>query len=242
MDKNQITKQQCLTKSRELQANYRWQLMTAEALSEAAMESIENDPTIDLQPAIISTYAGQALYPALLGQQGTAQREQAARELADFLHRVLYKRWPSLAESPSDLIQATLERTFRQIDSCRSPETVLAFAAMKLRTVVQKEVRQLSREQKSDSIDAMHEQGQEVPSPEESESGLSMDALRDQIRRFQQAHPKAAKQFETVYLRYCDGLTVEETAERLGMTRQNVSVLTSRGLKFLRDRKDALIF
>jgi len=209
MDKHQITREQCLAKSHELQNSYGWKLITTEALSEAAMERIEHDPNTELQPTIIATYAGQALYPALLGKQNPAQREQAARELANFLHRVLCKRWPSLANSSSDLVQASLERILKQIDTCRRPETVLAFAAMKLRTVVQKKFRQLSKEQKFDSIDAMHEQG--------------------------------PKQLEAVYLRYCADLTVEETAERLGMTRKNVSVLTSRGLKFLRERKDDLI-
>jgi len=241
MDKHQITREQCLAKSHELQNSYGWKLITTEALSEAAMERIEHDPNTELQPTIIATYAGQALYPALLGKQNPAQREQAARELANFLHRVLCKRWPSLANSSSDLVQASLERILKQIDTCRRPETVLAFAAMKLRTVVQKKFRQLSKEQKFDSIDAMHEQGRELSSPDESESGSLMEALQEQIRHYQQNHPKAAKQLEAVYLRYCADLTVEETAERLGMTRKNVSVLTSRGLKFLRERKDDLI-
>lgn len=239
MKNNQITIQQCLTMARELQENYKWQLMTDEELSQRVMARLNSGA--ELQPMTIAVYVGQAIHPAFTGTQGVSRRDQATRELANYLHRILYKKWPDLIESSADLIQATMERILTKIKACQKPETLLAFAAGKLRTEVQKKFRELKREQQAVSPDRLEEQGQELPTPG-VESRLSIEMIQGQIRHYQQRHPTAAEQLEAVYLRYCEGLTVKETAERLETSRRNVSVLANRGRKFLRERKDDFIF
>jgi len=242
MENEQINREKCLAKVLELQTNYQWKLMDADTLSTASMTKLETNSSPELQPTIIATYVGEALYPCFLGQQGLEKREQAARELASFLHRTLYRRWPSLAEHSSDLTQAAIKSTLQKIGSCHKGDAFLTFAASKLRTAVQKKIRQLDQDQKIDPIDMLEGQGREPSVSDNLEDGLSMEMIQKQIRHYQKTNPKATTQLEAVYLRYCEGLTVEETAERLSMTSRNVSVLTSRGLKFLRERKDEFIF
>lgn len=239
----------------QLLETYQWRLMAADALTGAVLARVaEQDAQArpageQLRKLAIHLYCLLALHPACLGSRSVAQQQQAFCELADYLYRIAQRTWPGVAE---DATQDALVAIFEKAHLCRNGGAFLAFAIQKVRDAARRRLRLGMRER---SLDELLESDLHGDAPDlDGDAGwgaLNLGMMGDdaalsileqemhnqvvaQLQRLRRENPRARRQFDVVWLRYVQELSLEEIALHLETPVQNVSVLLSRGLERLR--------
>jgi RNA polymerase sigma factor (sigma-70 family) len=238
----------CSAVVRKLMEDNDWRLLSEGVFVEAVLERITPGHTVEpeqLRKWCINTYCRDALYPACLGEQGLQRQERAFTELAMYLHRLAYWRWPQVAE---DAVQEALLIIYKKVDRCRNPGAFLAFAIQQLRDAARKSMRVETRTLSLDDLlerdlygNISADEGVGSMEEEGVEKAVLYADLRRQfvtlIEDMRLENPRAHRQLDAVWLRYFRELSNEEIATVLETTPEEVSVLISRGLKKLRGDK-----
>lgn len=222
---------------RSLLTHNNWQLLPAETLASLVVERMAAAPS-DKTPREFAyfIYCEQALYPACRGLHGQSLRQLGFAELASFLYKKALKYGPQDAQ---DLAHQAIVAIYQNMDGCHHPGTFLAFALQQLRYCHTKRMRTAEREP---SLDEMMEQDLYGDDPRvDSQFSTTTDStaqqaidnqlqtlLRQRLRQLRAEFPRAAQQWDAFWLRYIEGLTAEESAERLGVTMTALYTLVSR--------------
>jgi RNA polymerase sigma-70 factor (ECF subfamily) len=168
--------------------------------------------------------------------QGT-NLEQAFRnafdEFADELFRhALYRL--SDREKALDLVQDTFVRAWEYARTGTEIENLRAFLYRTMRNLIIDEYRR----KKAVSLDAMAEEEGATPLPSDEDAlGAAVDRL-DAERALALVSTLPEQHAEVVLLRFMDGLSIPEIADRIGASENLVSVRIHRALKTLHDRFD----
>lgn len=221
-----------------------WQLLPSETLASLVVERMASAPT-NRTPREVAyfVYCEQALYPACRGLHGQSLRQLGFAELASFLYKKALKYGPQDAQ---DLAHQAIVAIYQNMDSCHNPGTFLAFALLQLRYCNKKRMRTVERET---SLDEMMEQDLYGDEPTvdpqfsttaDSTAQQAIDhqlrtLLHQRLRQLRAEFPRAAQQWDAIGLRYIEELTVEESAERLGVTTTALYTLVSRAMAKLRE-------
>lgn len=190
---------------------------------------------LEVSPVVLERLAySVALYETCRQAQDPARREGGYAELAHFLSRAAYNRWPDLAE---DATQRALLLVYQQLDRCQSPATFLAFALNKLRQAFKEEQRARDKKVGELSLNGSlaEEIGQANPTKNEATFPLELNreeclsALVKAIARL----PNSRQQ-KAILWKFFGGLSDHEIAARLEVTAANVRKLRHDGLARLR--------
>jgi DNA-directed RNA polymerase specialized sigma24 family protein len=219
---------------------YGWGLLARdELLAAVAAEYRAREPGPAAARAATLLCYSRALHGACSGAEGPERLERGYAELYGFLGRAAARRYPRVA---GEATQSAVERVFLAFDSCRQPETFLAFVLQKLRDAARAELRGAARSaellpvEMLDGVEAgLGSAGAELGDPAlAAERAATRASLCDHALAFIARHPRAASQFAAVWLKYIGGLDDRAIARRLGRTPAAVQVLRSRALRRLR--------
>lgn len=137
----------------------------------------------------------------------------------------------SESEIVSDLLQDTFTKTWLYISKGKEIQNIRAFLYMTLRNIII----DYYRKHKSFSLDDMLEENIQIRDPDMEDIEVNLDTVYD----FKRVHallgylPPLYK--EVIVLRYINDMSVEEIADILGETTNNVSVRIHRAIKKLQD-------
>jgi RNA polymerase sigma factor (sigma-70 family) len=217
-----------------LLARHRWQLLDRTELGRRALDLLRNGAAGDAQRAATHVYS-LALYSACSGAEGFERQNRAYAELSRYLYDIAYQRYPDTYEEAT---QRTLARIYISFERCRQPGAFLAFAIQQLLDTA----RSLRREEPPiQSLGASGGAG-EVELADDRQTDPSNAVIAGELRaRFEQLaaeflrmHPRAARQFDALRLKFIDGLDDQTIADQLGNSVQNVYVLRARAIEKLR--------
>jgi RNA polymerase sigma-70 factor, ECF subfamily len=169
-----------------------------------------NSPT---QPATLDRQAFQTFY----------------RENLRPIYRYVYSKVRNREEA-EDLTSQIFIKAVRSIDHGRSPLSLRNWLFQVARTTVADYWRAFYRSAAS-SLDALLEAGWEGPTENEEEDNLCelSSSSADNAQRLLQALPERDREILTC--RFLLGLSIRETAVRMGVTEGNAKVLQFRALK-----------
>lgn len=209
---------------RSLTARYGWALLTEDQLLGQLLGELEpGEPPADLERRIKNQYI-VALYAACHPEADPQQQTQGYTDLARFLARPAYHRWPDLAE---DVIQQALMLVHAHFQRCRAPITFQAFALNCLRWAAQQVAGRPAPAQ------PLPEE-QPATAAEPSDPGADLLAA-ERSRAVQEAVAALPeRQRQTVVLKYFQHWSDEAIAEHLGSSPGNVRVIRHRALQQLR--------
>lgn len=163
--------------------------------------------------------------------EAAARGEQTAfgrlyENYAGMVHGLLLSKVPR--EDADDLVQEVFLVAIRRISSLRDPNSFGAWLSAIARNLANDHYRRLKP---TDPLvdDPPATAGQSAMRP--PDPGV---AILDVIRSLPEAYS------ETLILRFVEGMTGPEIAERTGLTHGSVRVNLCRGMRMLRDRLDAL--
>jgi RNA polymerase sigma factor (sigma-70 family) len=208
-----------------LSARYGWTVITAEDLARHMQSmSLAVMEVEGLERVIIGHYT-QALYAACRQDEDQERRERGYRDLFRYLYRIAYHRWPDMADV---VAQQALQLVFTQLDRCREPAALLAFASFKLLQAHTEVVRRLGHDDVLEDLDD-HEP---VDVAADIVAGLerkeTLEVLLAALWRLK------AESRQVIYLKFFAAMSDEAISLQLGITISNVRTLRSRGLARLR--------
>jgi RNA polymerase sigma-70 factor, ECF subfamily len=146
---------------------------------------------------------------------------------ARMVHGVLLAKVP--VDAVDDLVQDVFIRALRRVSTLRKHDSFGAWLAAIARNLANDyHRRSLPEEQLDDSSDGeIEREADRDPSPADRASGIAaLEAIR--------SLPDAYR--ETLILRFVEGMTGPEIAERTGLTHGSVRVNLHRGMQMLRER------
>ena len=228
----------CAEAADRLLARHRWRLLDRADLARRVLEHLRGGGAGDAQRAATHAYS-LALHAACSGGEGRERQNRAYDELFRYLYDIALQRFPGAHE---EIAQRALARTYTAFERCRQPGAFLAFAIQQLLDTA----RSLRREQPPTQSLAEPGGPDQAPLgellPDERQSDPADLAIAGELRaRFAQLaaeflgrHPRAARQFEALRLKFIDGLDDQTIAERLGNSVRNVYVLRARAIEKLR--------
>jgi len=151
------------------------------------------------------------------------------RENLGPIYRYVYSKVGNREEA-EDLTSHIFIKAVRSIDYERNPQSTRKWLFQVARTTVADYWRAFYRRATS-SLDALLEAGWEVPSENEDDDQLSVHSSiqADTVERILQALSERHR--EVLTCRFLLGLSIRETAVRMGLTEGNVKTLQFRALK-----------
>jgi RNA polymerase sigma factor (sigma-70 family) len=216
--------------ARSLINRYAWILLSEEDLMTLLLQTNPAETDYARLERHARTCYSTALYEACHQTDNIERREHAYHDLAHYLYRAAYNRWPDLAE---DVTQQALLLVYEQIERCHSPATFLRFALFKLLQAFKAE---MTRKPAADV--PLLDDDQEGAVSNDPDESLS-DNLEHQ--EFVQALVEALqrlpdeRQRHVVVLRYIAGQSDSMIAQRLAISANHVRVLRNRALERLRN-------
>jgi len=229
--------QQCGQAAGVLLERHEWRLLDRDELARRALDHLRDGIAHDARRAATFAYS-QALHMACSGAEGLERQNRAYDELHRYLHESALHRYPDMDEEVSQRAVASIFADFKR---CRLPGAFLAFAIQHMLDAA----RALRREQQPRSLAAPagereHALGDRLaderqPDPAEAAIAGELRSRFEQLaEEFLRKHPRAAKQFAALRLKYIDGLDEATIATRLGVPVQSVYVLRARAVAKLR--------
>jgi RNA polymerase sigma factor (sigma-70 family) len=220
-----------------LLARHSWQLLDRAEFARRALAHLRGGAASDAQRAATHAYA-LALHAACAGRDGVEQQNRAYAELFRYLYDIALQRYPNAHE---EIAQRALAHTYITFDRCRQPGAFLAFAIQQLLDTA----RSLRREPPARSLaepggEAGVELGELLADERQTDPSDAVIAGELQARfaqlaaEFLRVHPRAARQFDALRLKFIDGLDDQTIAEQLGNSVRNVYVLRARAIEKLR--------
>jgi RNA polymerase sigma factor (sigma-70 family) len=227
-----------------LLARHRWQLLDRAEFARRTLGHMRGDDASDkkraAQRAATHTYS-LALHAACSGGEGIERQNRAYTELFRYLYDIALQRYPGPHE---EIAQQALTRIYTTFERCRQPGAFLAFAIQQLLDTA----RSLRREQlPAQSLAAPGGEG--VPGEllaDERQADPPETIIAQELRsrfaelaaQFLSKHPRAARQFAALRLKFIDGLDDQTIAEQLGNSVRNIYVLRARAIEKLRAEPD----
>lgn len=155
------------------------------------------------------------------------------RENLDLIYRYVYSKVGN-REDAEDLTSHIFIKAVRHIDHGRTPQSTRSWLFQVARTTIADYWRAYYRTATS-SLDALLEAGWEGPTEHEDEDKLFelSSSTADYVQRLLQALPERDR--EVLTYRFLLGLSIRETAVRMGVTEGNAKVLQFRALKHAAD-------
>ena len=214
----------CADAADGLLARRRWQLLDRSDLARRALGHLQSGAARDPQRAATHAYS-MALHAACSGAEGLERQNHAYAELFRYLYDGALHRYPGIHE---EVAQRALAQVFVSFARCRQPGAFLAFAFQHMLDAA----RSLRREQAA----ALGEQADaRQPDPSDAAIAGELRARFEQLAaEFLRMHPRAARQFDALRLKFIDGLDDQAIADRLGNNVRNVYVLRARAIEKLR--------
>jgi RNA polymerase sigma factor (sigma-70 family) len=204
---------------------YDWALLPEAELVELVLAIAPAEATLAQLEKLTKKQYTVVMYEACRQTSDSIQRRRAYQELAGFLYRAAYNRWPDLAKEVAD---RGLMLVYQQLDRCYSPTTFLAFAFNKLRQAFTEELR--AREKLDISLEEIEWDTFEDVSPAPFAESEQQRILIEAIQRL-----RNQRQQKTILWKYFEGISDEEIAARLGITAGYVRKLRFDGLAQLRN-------
>jgi DNA-directed RNA polymerase specialized sigma24 family protein len=221
-----------------LLARHRWQLLDRAEFASRALDHLRGGGASDAQRAAIHAYS-LALHAACSGSEGLERQNRAYAELFRYLYDIALQRYPITHE---EIAQRALAHIYITFERCRQPGAFLAFAIQQLLDTT----RSLRREQlAARSLTAPGAAGEAAlgelladerqADPAETVIAGELQARFAQLSaEFLRKHPRAARQFAALRLKFIDRLDDQTIAEQLGNSVSNIYVLRARALEKLR--------
>jgi RNA polymerase sigma factor (sigma-70 family) len=221
-----------------LLARHRWQLLDRAEFARRALDHLRSGAASDAQRAATHAYS-LALHAACSGAEGFERQNRAYAELFRYLYDVALQRYPGAHEETA---QRALAHIYTAFDRCRRPGAFLAFALQQLFDTA----RSLRREQSpAHSLAAPHSAGEIALGEllaDQRQADPSHAIIAGELRarfgllaaEFLRKHPRAARQFAALRMKFIDGLDDETIADQLGKSVQNIYVLRARAIDKLR--------
>ncbi len=149
------------------------------------------------------------------------------------IYRYVYSKVGNREEA-EDLTSHLFIKAVRRLDYGRNPHSTRSWLFQVARTTLADYWRAFYRRATS-SLDALVEAGWEGPTEHEGEDQLfeRNSSSADQVQRLLQALPERDR--EVLTCRFLLGLSIRETAVRMGVTEGNAKVLQFRALKHAAD-------
>jgi RNA polymerase sigma-70 factor (ECF subfamily) len=145
---------------------------------------------------------------------------------ADALFRFAYFQ-VSDKETATDIIQDVFMETWKYLAAGGEIGNIRAF----LYRAAKNRIIDHYRKHRSLSLDALEEEGLDIPDKKRGESANAEIEVSHLLRLFEKVEKKYR---EPVLLRYVEGLGVKEVADIIGETENNTSVLIHRGIEQLK--------
>jgi RNA polymerase sigma factor (sigma-70 family) len=216
---------------------HEWRLLDRPEFARRALDQLRRSVARDAQRAATFVYS-QALHTACSGAEGLERQNRAYTELFAYLYERALRRYADMGEEVS---QRAIASTFANFKRCRQPGAFLAFALQQMLDAA----RSLRREQQPNERAApvgAHEQAlgdqiadQRQPDPAEALIAGELHTRFEQLaQEFLRKHPRAAKQFAALRLKYIDSLDDMTIAAQLGVPVKSVYVLRTRAMEKLR--------
>jgi len=150
------------------------------------------------------------------------------RENLGLIYRYMYSKVGNREEA-EDLTSQVFIKAVRHIDHGQIPQSTRNWLFQVARTTIADYWRAFYRASTS-SLDALVEAGWEGPTEHEAEDQLfELSSSADHVQRLLQALPERDREILTC--RFLLGLSVRETAERMGLTEGNAKTSQFRALK-----------
>ncbi|MFL5805363.1 MAG: RNA polymerase sigma factor [Roseiflexaceae bacterium] len=216
---------------------HEWRLLDRAEFARRALDQLRRSVARDAQRAATFVYS-QALHAACSGAEGLERQNRAYTELFGYLYESALHRYADMGEEVS---QRAIASTFADFKRCRQPGAFLAFAIQHMLDAA----RSLRREQqpRTRAVPAgEHERalGDQIaderqPDPAEALIAGELHAGFEQLaEEFLRKHPRAARQFAALRLKYIDGLDDVTIGAQLGVPVKSVYVLRTRAIEKLR--------
>jgi RNA polymerase sigma factor (sigma-70 family) len=221
-----------------LLARHSWQLLDRAEFARRALTHLRGGAASDARRAATHAYS-LTLHAACSGGDGVERQNRAYTELFRYLYDIALQRYPSAHE---EIAQQALAHIYTTFERCRQPGAFLAFAIQQLLDTA----RSLRREQPplrslaAPSSVAEVELGELLPDERQTDPSDAVIAGELQARfaqlatEFLRVHPRAARQFDALRLKFIDGLDDQTIAKQLGNSVRNVYVLRARAIEKLR--------
>ena len=168
--------------------------------------------------------------------------EQYQRRLAVLVHFKLSPRARTFQEV-EDVVQETLLRAFRDVDrfSYRSPGSFLRWLSSIADHVIVDRVRYRGRERRAgEEVPFRSESNPLGPEPRDSRTPSRLFAQQEAVERLlDQLSALPEDYLQAILMAKIEGLTTAEMAERLGKSRETVSLLVYRAVKRFRALREA---
>ena len=153
------------------------------------------------------------------------------RENLGPIYRYVYRRVGNREET-EDLTSQNIMKAIRSIEYMRSPQSARNFLFQIARTTIADYWRVHYRLSMS-SLEVLLETGWEGPAENEDESYEFSSSTADYVQRILQALPERDR--EVLTCRFLRGLSMRETAVRMGLSEGNVKTSQFRALKHAAD-------
>jgi RNA polymerase sigma factor (sigma-70 family) len=228
----------CAEAADGLLARHRWRLLDRAELARRALEHLRSGVARDAQRAATHAYS-LALHAACSGAEGLERQNRAYAELFGYLYDIALQRCPGVHEEAA---QRALAHIYTSFERCRQPGAFLAFGIQQLLDTA----RSLRREQpparslaETDSAGGV-ELGELLTDERQTDPSDVVIAGELRVRfaqlaaEFLRMHPRAARQFDALRLKFIDGLDDQTIADQLGNSVRNIYVLRARAIEKLR--------
>jgi RNA polymerase sigma-70 factor (ECF subfamily) len=169
----------------------------------------------------------QQYTPTQLASLNTQALQSLYRENLGPIYRYVYRKVGN-REDAEDLTSQIFMKAFRSIEYTRSPQSTRNFLFQVARTIIADYWRVHYR-LSMNSLEVLLETGWEGPAEKEDEPFELSSSTADYVQRILQALSERHR--EVLACRFLLGLSIRETAVRMGVTEGNVKTLQFRALK-----------
>lgn len=233
---HELEADQCRAAVARLHERHGWSLLDHTIWAVVAFGHVRNGITADPGCAAFYTYS-EALHRACSGEDGAHRQEQGYTELGQFLFQLASRSYPDVSADATQLALMNIYRTFAQ---CDQPGWFFAFAKYKLKDAA-KTIRLHEQRYQRLVVQRLDHSRLRDVLPDQQQPDVCARITDNEDRRlleryredFLRSHPRAARQFDAVWLKYIAGLSDSEISHKLGVSISEVHTLRCRGIKKL---------
>lgn len=225
--------QRCRASVDRVLARYGWKLLAYDEYVRRVIACVHCGEVADPWSAAINVYC-RCLHAACSGVEGSERQETAFVELHRYLYELSFREDADLpADIREDVLNETLLRIWRKLDTYRRPGAFLAIAAFELRGVIRPLwSRPVMLVPLDDCADQLIDPSDDLlDSTFHGEVRTKVQVCFDEAFR---RHPDAKRQLEVVWLTYV-GLDDKTISQCLGKSTATIYVLRKRGRDHLRN-------